>query len=173
MARDHSKIFAISWIPPFMNGLPLCSTERPLHSHVSINWNSSAYRRTHMMEIGNEGQGTTPVANYLSPMSGWDWIGSNHRAKLHAGQCVYTAIAVAAANPPQPEHCHHASVDVRTFPVTIQLNAGRDEPEGKPELSAGLPPRALNASATDDVETPRNSWICASLHPEARSCSSV
>ena len=110
-----------------------------------------------MMEIGNEDRGTTPVENCLPLMGGWDWIGSNHRAKLHAGQCVYTPIAVASAKPPQPEHCHHASVDVRTFPVTIQLNAGKDEPEGRPVVSAGLPPSALNASATDDSGMPRNS----------------
>ena len=98
----------------------------------------------------------TPVANYLSPMSGWDWIGSNHRAKLHAGQCVYTAIAVAAANPPQPEHCHHASVAVRTFPVTMQLNAGSDALETS--LGFSVPSRELKASATDAAGTsPRNS----------------
>lgn len=68
-----------------------------------------------------------PVETYPPQMTGWNSIGVDYRAKLQAGQCVYSVIAVAAANPPHPVHCHHASVDVRTLPVTMQLNEGSDE----------------------------------------------
>ena len=71
---------------------------------------------------------------------------------LQAGQCVYSAIATAAANPPQPVHCHHASDAVSTFPVTMQLNAGSDASVAI-SASTVCAPRALNASVTVVVES--------------------
>tara|TARA_Y100001968_G_scaffold300809_1_gene312581 strand:+ start:1121 stop:1312 length:192 start_codon:yes stop_codon:yes gene_type:complete len=43
---------------------------------------------------------------------------------------VYGEIATEAAKPPQLEHCHHASFEVKTCPVTKQLNVGRVDAAG-------------------------------------------
>ena len=81
-----------------------------------------------MTGIGRGALGMIQAVNCRLPMKNSDWIGNNYLAKLQVGQWVYCAIAVAAANPLQPEHCHHASFAVNTCPVTIQLNAGNEAP---------------------------------------------